>query len=304
MKLVSNKIKKVFLSKDTKLDNSSKVDLLLSPELYWIRLFDIPVKSLTQAKEVLPTLFEDIVESVNELNYQVLKVDENKYLCFAYENKLIFECIKKSGLNISNINAIYFAQNECAFLKDFKIENKNFFYTNENILVKVPNELLSTSNNLEEHINSIELSSHKVDIKLYSDILANKYLISIFLICISFSLINMYKYFQYKSNNSALELKIQNIKKANKLPQSSIQTDNILKKYNKNIENEVKKREFLRYVLKKNKFKMNEFDLKKNMATIRFENVNKKSIEEYISKKYKIVSSRVKAFDLEIRVEI
>ena len=304
MKLTSNKIKKVFLSKDTKLNNNFKFDILLSPEFYWVRLFDIPVKTASLAKEVLPTLFEDIVNSVNELNYQVIKVDENKYLCFAFENKILLESIKNSGVSFSNVNAIYFAQNECSNLKDFKSANKSFFYTKENILVKVPNTLISTNNKIEEYIENIELSPYKVDIKLYNNVLSKKHLISIFLICISFSLINFYKYFEFKNNNTSLEENILNIKKTNKLPSSSIQTDNIIKKYRKNINNEIKKRDFLHYILKKNKFKMNEFELKKNIATIRFENTNKKSVEEYISKKYTILSSKVRAFNLEIRIKI
>ena len=304
LKLVSNKFRKVFLSKDTKLEDSYKFDILLSPELYWVRIFSIPVKNETQAKEVLPTLFEDIINSKNKLNYQVIKIEENKYLCFAYENKRILDCIKTSGISFSNVHAIYFAQNECIKLKDFMIENKSFFYTNENILVKVPNELILTTNKLEEYINDIELSVHKVDIKLYNNIISKKYFISLFLICLTFCFINLYKYIELKNNNILIQTQIKNIMKKNKLPSSSIQTDNILKKYRKNIENEIKKRDFLHYVLKENKFKMNEFDLKKNIVVIRFQNTNKKDIEEYISKKYNIISSRVKSFDLELRIKI
>ena len=84
-----------------KIYENSKVDIILSPEFYWIRIFDIPVKNIAQAKAVLPSLFEDILLKVGELSYQVIKLEEGKYLCFAYINKKVFEAIKNSGINLS-----------------------------------------------------------------------------------------------------------------------------------------------------------------------------------------------------------
>ena len=90
MNLVLNKNSKIFLCSNTKIETSFKVDIILSPEFYWVRIFDIPVKNITQAKNVLPTLFEDIVDSISDLSYQVIKLEDNKYLCFAYINKRIY----------------------------------------------------------------------------------------------------------------------------------------------------------------------------------------------------------------------
>ena len=193
MSLVSSKNKKVFLCSNTKLQINHKVDIILSPEFYWVRVFDIPVKSLTQARHVLPTLFEDILETTNELSYQVLKLKENKYLCFAYVNKKIYEAIKNSGINLSLVNSIYFAQNECKDFKQFTIEDKSFLYTNDNILVKVPNSFISEKLELNQHIENINLSSNKVDIKLYNNILTPKQIYTIIAICLFLSLINFYK---------------------------------------------------------------------------------------------------------------
>ena len=105
MNIVSNnKSRKIFLSSNTKIYETSKVDIILSPEFYWVRIFEIPVKNTTQAKAVLPTLFEDLLLKVTDLSYQVIKLEENKYLCFAYINKKIFEAIKNSGINLSLVN--------------------------------------------------------------------------------------------------------------------------------------------------------------------------------------------------------
>jgi predicted transcriptional regulator len=38
----SSKSRKIFLSSNTKIYENSKVDIILSPEFYWVRIFDIP----------------------------------------------------------------------------------------------------------------------------------------------------------------------------------------------------------------------------------------------------------------------
>ena len=78
----NKKVKKVFLSLDTKIYETSKVDIILSPEFYWVRVFKLPVKSITQAKTVIPSLFEDLIVDNDKLSYYIIKIEENKYLCF------------------------------------------------------------------------------------------------------------------------------------------------------------------------------------------------------------------------------
>ena len=82
MNIVSNnKSTKIFLSSNTKIYETSKVDIILSPEFYWVRIFEIPVKNTIQAKAVLPTLFEDLLlKSANEaLEYGIVdKVYDGK----------------------------------------------------------------------------------------------------------------------------------------------------------------------------------------------------------------------------------
>ena len=182
-----------------KIYENSKVDIILSPEFYWVRLFDIPVKNIAQAKAVLPSLFEDILLKVGELSYQVIKLEEGKYLCFAYINKKIFEAIKNSGISLSLVNAVYFAQNECKDFKQFSVEDKSFLYTNDNILVKVPNEMLSEKMELNNFIENINFSSNKIDIKLYNNLLSSKQIKTVLIICFIISVVNFSKYFVYEN---------------------------------------------------------------------------------------------------------
>lgn len=304
MNLVSsNKIKKIFLCSNIKIYENSKVDIILSPEFYWVRLFDIPVKNIAQAKAVLPSLFEDILLKVDELSYQVIKLEEGKYLCFAYINKKIFESIKNSGISLSLVNAVYFAQNECKDFKQFSVGNKSFLYTNDNILVKVPNNILSEKIELNDFIENINLSSNKIDIKLYNNLLSSKQIKIVLIVCSIISLVNFSKYFVYKSEISKQEKKIEEIRTSNNLPTSSIQADSIINSNKKIAQKEINKREALSYILSNN-IDIKTIFLENDILEITVLNIDKKRIEEYISKRYKIVSSSIFGLNLNIKVQL
>lgn len=303
MSLVSSKSKKVFLCSNMKIDETSKVDIILSPEFYWVRVFDIPVKNITQAKAVIPALFEDILHEVSELSYQVIKSDENKYLCFAYINKKIFEAVKNSGINLSLVNAIYFAQNECKDFRQFCIDDKSFLYTSDDILVKVPNEMLSEKVVLNDFIENINLSSNKIDIKLYNNLLSSKQIYMVLIICTIIFTINFSKYFVYENEISKLDEKIENIRSSNNLPSSSIQIDSIIKANTTIAQKEINKREALSYILSNN-IDIKTISLDNDLLEINVLNMDKKKVEEYISKKYKIVSSSISGLNLNIKVQL
>lgn len=304
MNLVSSKSKKIFLCSDTKINETSKVDIILSPEFYWVRIFDIPVKNISQARAVVPTLFEDLLQDVTDLSYQVIKLETNKYLCFAYINQKIYEAIKQSGINLSLVNSIYFAQHECKNFKQFYVDDKSFLYTQDEILVKIPKELLSEKVDLKNYIENINLSANRVDIKLYSNFLTSKQINMILAFCLIFIVINFSKYFIYSNEISNLDKKMQDIKISNNLPNSMIQIDSIISSNKKIAQKEINKREAIYYILSNNDFEIKNIELQNDILNIDFLNVNGKKLEEYISKKYKIISTNSSNLISNIKVQL
>ena len=294
----------IFLCSDTKIEVSHKVDIILSPEFYWVRIFNIPVKNITQARHVFPTLFEDILDNVSDLSYQAIKLDENKYLCFAYINKKIYEAIKNSGINLSLVNSVYFAQNECKEFRQFMVEDKSFLYTDDDILVKVPNGILNENINLNENLHHINISNNKVDIKLYNNFLSSKQIYLILAVSLLFSIINFTKIYDYKNSISLLDEKIELEKQKSNLPSSMIQVDSIISKYKNIADQEIRKREIISYLLENSSFKLDNISLEKDILTLVYQNSDKTKVEEYINKKYKIISSKVENLDLYIRIKI
>ena len=294
----------IFLCSNTKIEVSHKVDIILSPEFYWVRIFNIPVKNITQARHVFPTLFEDILDNVSDLSYQAIKLDENKYLCFAYINKKIYEAIKNSGINLYLVNSVYFAQNECKEFRQFMVEDKSFLYTDDDILVKVPNGILNENINLNENLHHINLSNNKVDIKLYNNFLSSKQIYLILAVSLLFSIINFTKIYDYKNSISLLDEKIELEKQKSNLPSSMIQVDSIISKYKNIADQEIRKREIISYLLENSSFKLDNISLEKDILTLVYQNSDKTKVEEYINKKYKIISSKVENLDLYIRIKI
>jgi len=305
--LVSNKeTQKIFLTTNSKLKNltNSKFDIIVSPEFYWARKFEIPVKTEAQARHVLPTLFEDIVEDITTLTYQVIKLEENQFLCFAYNNKKIYEAVKKIHIPTSQINAFYFAQNECKEFNSFEVDGLKYMYTNEGILVKVPNTLLPDAISLEKVINKIKPTSHKLQIKLYSDVISSKFYYVLFAISAVLILINFIKYFDYSNQISKLEEKELKVKQLNKLPSSMLQTSSILKKYDSKILKETKKREAIYYIFSNSKFDLKSLDIENDEIVLEYLSSNKNDVERFLRKKFKSISSVQKAFNLKVRIKL
>ena len=306
MTLVSNKeSQKIFLTTNTKINGFGKnISIILSPEFYWVRKFEIPVKTETQARHVLPTLFEDILEDISILTYQVIKLEENQFLCFAYDNKRVYEVIRNSNIPISDISAIYFAQNECRDFNTFEVDNLKFMYTSDGILIKVPNTLLNETMDLNKVIDNIKLTSNKLQIKLYNDVINSKYYYSLIVIFTILIFLNIIKYFDYSNEITNLENTIIETKKTYNLPSSMIQTNSILNKYDNIINKENKKREAISYLISNPKFNLNNLYIENDVISLEYLSVNKSEVENFVSKKYKILSSGMNSFSLKVRIKL
>ena len=303
MKLASNNNKKIFFTLDTKIDIQEKVDIILSPEFYWVRIFDIPVKYVSQAKGVVPNLFEEVLEEdIDKISYHIIKQEEHKFLCFAYDNKKIFKAIKNSGIELTNINRVYFAQTECYDLGTFKVNEKSFFYTNENILVKAPEYMSSILEDGSDKIQKINLSSNFIDIKFYNKVMSLKKVILIASILALLSAMNFYKAYDNSVLTTTIKNKIQEIKVQNKLPTSSIQANSIINEKQSLVEKEIEKRELFYLLLSKPSLK--SFQMKKDEATFEFLGDNKDIIEILSSNKKEISSSDIENGNLNIRIKL
>ena len=140
--IFNSKLKTIFLDPNSSTNNNSvaddeKVNVILSPSLYWVKKVSLPVKHEREVKKLLPSLFEDILPEDN-YSYYVYKTGE-EFLIFAYSDKIILDTLLEKNISLSNVSKIYFAQSEIKDIESaLKINETQSIYLKDDLLILVP----------------------------------------------------------------------------------------------------------------------------------------------------------------------
>ena len=134
----NTKARAIFVDTDspvTLLDG--KVNIILSPALYWVKRVSLPVKYLHEVKPLIPSLFEDQLPE-GKYSYTAYK-DGEDFLIFAYNDKEILDLITSKEINSANINNIYLAQSEFKDLQaPVRISENSILSVQDGVVVKLP----------------------------------------------------------------------------------------------------------------------------------------------------------------------
>ena len=254
-----NKNKIFFLNRTSNYTYADKVDIVLSPELYWVRTFEIPVKSKKDILTIVPTLFEDFLD-IEDYKFYTIALGENKHLCFAYSENTISQAIQNANLNLNQVSSIYFSQNEFKNLNSFRIEESYFIYQ-ENTLIKVPKEFIDSDNVLDINLDTLNLSTHNISINKINKYVDNKsiYILSSIFLIISF--INFGKTNIISNNIDKIYEHQSSIKKQYKMLPTMLQTKSIMKSLEKKEHKQIQLRNILEdnFNLKNKKIKKVSF---------------------------------------------
>jgi len=306
-------MKTIFLQKDTKLEENitSSINVILSPTYYWVKEFELPITSVKEVQKVVPNLFEEYFD-ISGYKFYVQKIQNTKYLCFAYDEELILDSLKNANIDNKKVSNIYFAQNELQsfftneLTSPINIDEKYFIYQ-DNILINIPTSLASNIEKRVVTLDKIEFSKFKISINKSSKYISTSSSYILSTIFILFSILVFIKSYDISNASLAYESKIQSLKKEYKLPSSMIQTKSILKQYSKVQTKYNKTRDAFAYFIN---FKSNctgtlkSCKLNNGLVTIVYLKANKLCIKKYISKKYKIQNIKEKNNTLIIEVKI
>lgn len=244
----NKKLPTIFLDSNSEYELiDSKVNIVLSPSLYWVKKISLPVKSVRDVLKLLPSIFEDILPDGN-YSYYAYK-DGDEFIAFAYNDKFILDTISQKGISLSNISNIYFAQTEITNIKSaIKIDEKQSIYIKDGILILIPCCWIEEKDKLD--FSEIKHSKHKITIHQFGHIVETKSLYKIGAILVVMILLLSSEYFitSYKTSKviSAKDEIFQNYK----LKSTTFQNKALLKKY-KNIDIlQTKIREYISYILK------------------------------------------------------
>ncbi len=145
-----------------------KINVILSPSLYWVKKISLPVKYIREVKKLLPSIFEDILPE-GHYSYYVYK-ENDEYVVFAYEDKMILELMAQKGISPSNVANIYFAQSELSFMEGaYKVNEKQTLVVKNGIVILVPDSWIKEVDTLK--LDDLKLSKHAVVLQQFNHIL-------------------------------------------------------------------------------------------------------------------------------------
>ena len=142
-------MKIVFYTKHFDKEIKEKVDVILSPEFYWINKIDLDIKSLKEAKKIAKNMFD---LDKDKYIFEAIKLD-NKFFAVAIKKDLNLKIDKKY------INSIRLAQVELYKYEALKSKNKTLKKVDD-ILFCFP-ETNENLKSIEEAIKEIKLSKFK-----------------------------------------------------------------------------------------------------------------------------------------------
>lgn len=145
----------------------NKVNIILSPSLYWFKKLSLPVKSIREFKKLLPSIFEDILPE-GLYSYSAYK-NEDEFYAFAYDDQVIINMLEQSGISLSDVAGVYFAQSELGDIKqNIAIDEKNALHVKDGVVMFIP--LVWVEESIPMNLEGISLSKYKITLKAYGHI--------------------------------------------------------------------------------------------------------------------------------------
>lgn len=303
----NNKFKTIFLdpNSDKKVDNSSllipqnsnakreKVNIILSPSLYWVKKMSLPVKYVREVKKLLPSIFEDTLSEGN-YSYSAYKSGEH-FFVFAYEDKAILDLLSKQGISASNIANVYFAQSELDKIDGaIKVNETQSLYVKDSMVLLVPCCWIEEKGDLD--LSTITPSRHKVTLKQFGHIVDNSSLYKIGAMLVILVVLVFTEYLITTQKTSYIEDLNSEIFVKHKLKSTIMQNKSLLNKYKKIHTTQTNFREYTSYILSlklKSDEKLSKLTFKDKTISASFTGVKKDKdiINVFKSKRLKVKST-------------
>ncbi len=145
----------------------SAYEVVLSPALYWVRRFDVPLTNLKEVKKVLGSLFEEILPEGN-YSYDAY-FDEEGLVAFAYDDAHILALLQEKGVAPGDVKSVAFAQSVLHEQElPAKLDDTRAIIRQDGVCVIVPLALVQDARPLQLHD---EKFTHSVALRTYSQLI-------------------------------------------------------------------------------------------------------------------------------------
>jgi len=223
-----------------------KVNIILSPSLYWVAKVTLPVKYLRDVKKLLPSLFEDTLPA-GDYSYTAYKSGD-AFFIFAYQDQCILDILAEKKIALLHVANIYFAQSELGHIPSpVKINASQSIYVKDEILLLVPSSWVSKSVDLD--ISEVKLSRHKVTLAQFGHNIDNKILKKIAIVMSAILLLTATEYLITAQKLARITESKETLFAKYNLHSTMIQNQSILKKYDSLHTNQMKLRTSIASIL-------------------------------------------------------
>jgi len=245
-----SKTRRLFLDPNkgeaVEISKGEKLDIILSPSLYWVKKMKLPVTTVREVKKLLPSIFEETLPSSHYSYTAYKKGDE--FFVFAYEDKKIFELLHKKGISVTHIHSVHFAQTEFMTLEDaVKINETQAMYLKDDILLLAPLVWMSETKNLE--LENLKLSKERIKLQQFGHIVDNGSLYKIGAVMVILALILMVEIYIASSKRDAVLASKDALFSKYGLQPTMMQNKSTFSKYSKIYETQMRLREYISYFL-------------------------------------------------------
>jgi len=276
-------LRAILYTKDFNENIKEPVDVILSPQYYWIKKIDIPIKSLKDAKKIAKTMFK-----LDENYYYGAFETDGKYFAYAIDKNLKLDIDKKY------INSIRLAQSELYNYDKLNVSDQHSIQKIDDLLFCFPYE--ENAEHINEILPKINLSEHKIN--LYNNINIDKgILVSAALLFIVLNAGLLLNYFYNKKALKNLQTKKDQIIKKYSLPKTTFQLDSILNSLKNEDSKQKKIRKNLEYITK-TPLKQNEkfLSLSYSNGSYSVEVKTSRDLDNYFKKRFKVSSIKNKTY--------
>lgn len=245
-----SKTRKLFLdpykSEAVEINKGEKLDIILSPSLYWVKKMKLPITNIREVKKLLPSIFEDTLPSSHYSYTAYKKGDE--FFIFAYDDKKILDLLHKKEIIIAQIHSVHFAQTEFIALEGaVGINEAQAMYLKDEVLLLAPLEWMSHTQNLK--LENIQLSKETIKLQQFGHIVDNNNLYKIGLFMMVLALIFVIEIFITSSRRDVVLDSKDTLFSKYGLQPTMMQNRSTFSKYNKIYETQMQLREYLSYFL-------------------------------------------------------
>jgi hypothetical protein len=176
----------VFYTKDFNKKITKPVSVVLSPQFYWIKKIDIPIKSLFQAKKIAKNIFD---LEADRYIFGAFRAG-GEFFAYAVERDLNLKIERKY------IKAVYLAQTELYGYECISVDDNYCIKKVNGVLFCFPKEEGDKCENVDEILKTVKFSGNKITLDTVN--IDKSALVLMALVFVLFNAIYGIKTFMYK----------------------------------------------------------------------------------------------------------